>query len=259
MRDVSAHPDRIRHLLEVFTERLRHMDDMVMALAFSPKRKRLEFALGLARLRTIPDRKHAGQQVFKGEPSDLASSAAVDEAEARRFLDRASEKRGAEVFAEDDSVSALGNSVAHLAGGAARRVSTPAPRTLVAIGPPFFGLWFVKVLYTLCGRSLNTLTRCFGGVFLAAPNSALDNWPPRVPKSVEFLYKGSATRVVKSHERTDNPLIFQEPLIRRHESCNGLLEPALLTLPGWLGLPNGRRFTANRCRQQKESLRAHIR
>lgn len=138
MRDVSAHPDRIRHLLEVFTERLRHMDDMVMALAFSPKRKRLEFALGLARLRTIPDRKHAGQQVFKGEPSDLASSAAVDEAEARRFLDRASEKRGAEVFAEDDSVSALGNSVAHLAGGAARRVSTPAPRTLVAIGPPFF-------------------------------------------------------------------------------------------------------------------------
>ena len=51
----------------------------------------------------------------------------------------------------------------------------------------------------------------------------------------------------------------QEPLIRRHESCTGLLEPALLTLPGWLGLPNGRRFTANRCRQQKESLRAHIR
>ena len=40
MRDVSAHPDRIRHLLEVFTERLRHMDDMVMAFAFSPKRKR---------------------------------------------------------------------------------------------------------------------------------------------------------------------------------------------------------------------------
>jgi CRP-like cAMP-binding protein len=92
MRDVSAHPDRIRHLLEVFTERLRHMDDMVMALAFSPKRKRLEFALGLARLRTIPDRKHTGQQVFKGGPSDLASSAAVDEVEARRFLDRASEK-----------------------------------------------------------------------------------------------------------------------------------------------------------------------
>ncbi len=92
MRDVSAHPDRILQLLEVFTERLRHMDDMVMALAFSPRKKRLEFALGLARLRTIPDRKHAGQQVFKGGPSDLASSAAVDEATARRFLEKASEK-----------------------------------------------------------------------------------------------------------------------------------------------------------------------
>lgn len=92
MREVSARPDRIRQLLEIFTERLRRMDDMVMALAFAPKKKRLEFALGLARLRTIPDRKHEGHRVFKGGPSDLASSAAVDETTARRFLDKASNK-----------------------------------------------------------------------------------------------------------------------------------------------------------------------
>ena len=65
-REVSANPDQMRQLLKIFTERLRHMDDMVMALAFSPRKERLEFALALARLRTIPDRRHVGQQVYNG-------------------------------------------------------------------------------------------------------------------------------------------------------------------------------------------------
>ena len=91
-REVSANPVQMRQLLKIFTERLRGMDDLVMKLAFSPKKERLEFALALARLRTIPDRGNEGQQLYNGGPSDLASSAAVDETTVRRFLDKESEK-----------------------------------------------------------------------------------------------------------------------------------------------------------------------
>lgn len=91
-REVDGKPEQFRTLLRIATERLRQMEDLVMLLAFAPNRERLEYALRLARLRTVPDRKNPGERTFRGGPKDLALSAAVDEGSARRFLDLATKK-----------------------------------------------------------------------------------------------------------------------------------------------------------------------
>ena len=87
MAELAEHPERIHHILEIFTTRIRRMDELAMVLAFAPSNKRLEFALNLARSRTVPDRKNPGQYIAKGGPMDLALSAAVDEETARAFLE----------------------------------------------------------------------------------------------------------------------------------------------------------------------------
>ncbi len=91
-REVNGKPEQYRTLLRIATERLRQMEELVMLLAFAPNRERLEYALRLARQRTVPHPKHPEQSTYKGGPTDLAMSAAVDEDSARRFLDLATRK-----------------------------------------------------------------------------------------------------------------------------------------------------------------------
>lgn len=98
-REVDGKPEQFRTLLRIATGRIRQMEELVMLLAFAPNRERLEYALRLARLRTVPDRKNAGQCTSRGGPKDLALTAAVDEDSARRFLDLATEK-GALVYSQ---------------------------------------------------------------------------------------------------------------------------------------------------------------
>lgn len=91
-RDVFLHelysdPQRIRELLEVFSQRLRRMDDFAMVLAFSPEKQRLDFALRMARTRAQPDRKDRRVHVFKGGVGEFATLAGLDEEVARAFLD----------------------------------------------------------------------------------------------------------------------------------------------------------------------------
>ncbi len=91
--DGLAHkPQHIQQILEIFTARIRRMDELALVLAYAPVGKRLTFALELLRERAIPDRKRAGHRVSKGGPMELALSAAVDEETAKRFLEERRER-----------------------------------------------------------------------------------------------------------------------------------------------------------------------
>jgi len=86
MRQLIEHPSRIKDILEIFTERIRRMDELALILAFAPAGQRLEFALNLIRDRATPDEKHPRQAVASGGPAELARSAGVDESAAERYL-----------------------------------------------------------------------------------------------------------------------------------------------------------------------------
>lgn len=99
-REVDGKPEQFRTLLRIATERLRQMEELVMLLAFAPRQERLEYALRLVRLRTVPDPKNPEQSTYKGGPTDLALRAAVDEDSARRFLNRVA-KTGALTYSQE--------------------------------------------------------------------------------------------------------------------------------------------------------------
>jgi hypothetical protein len=84
---VSSNPVPLRDVLKLLSTRIRALDDMVMVHAFAPAPRRLEFALKVAKVQTVPDRKDERNLIFHGGPAAIASSAAVGIEEARSFLD----------------------------------------------------------------------------------------------------------------------------------------------------------------------------
>ena len=69
-QEVINHPERILQLLEIFTTRIRRMDELMSTLVSAPQTKRLEFALGLERIQTIQDAPRADDETFDDERSD---------------------------------------------------------------------------------------------------------------------------------------------------------------------------------------------
>lgn len=69
-REVINHPERILQLLEIFTARIRRMDELMSTLASTRQTKRLEFALGLERIQTIRDPDFQDEQTFDDERTD---------------------------------------------------------------------------------------------------------------------------------------------------------------------------------------------
>ncbi len=86
---LKLHPEWANNLLRIFSGRVRAMDELAMVLAFSQPSQRLEFAIDIARRRSSRDRTNPAQTVFRGGPRELALLAAVDEASAVEFLERA--------------------------------------------------------------------------------------------------------------------------------------------------------------------------
>ena len=87
MAELTNHPNRIQDVLEIFTKRIRRMDELALILAFAPAQERLQFALKSVRDRAAPAGKDSGERIASGGPADLARSAGVEETEAERFLD----------------------------------------------------------------------------------------------------------------------------------------------------------------------------
>ncbi len=69
-QEIINHPERILQLLEIFTRRIRRMDELMSTLVSAPQTKRLEFALGLERIQTIQDAPRADDETFDDERSD---------------------------------------------------------------------------------------------------------------------------------------------------------------------------------------------
>ena len=69
-QEIVNHPERILQLLEIFTMRIRRMDELMSTLVSEPQSKRLEFALGLERIQTIRDSAQVANQEFDDERSD---------------------------------------------------------------------------------------------------------------------------------------------------------------------------------------------
>jgi len=87
MSTLMERPSRVSDILEIFTTRIRKMDELAIVLAYAPAGQRLEFALNLMKERAKPDRSESGERIVPGGPLDLARSAGVDEDETRRFLE----------------------------------------------------------------------------------------------------------------------------------------------------------------------------
>ncbi len=69
-KEIINHPERILQLLEIFTTRIRRMDELMSTLVSAPQTKRLEFALGLERIQTIRDAARTDDDRFDEERSD---------------------------------------------------------------------------------------------------------------------------------------------------------------------------------------------
>lgn len=89
-REVVAHPERILQLLGLFTARLRRMDELLSTLVPSRMSKRLELALGLARIRVIRDSK-TPQEELTEKASPRAAVGTEFEAHFSRLADELGE------------------------------------------------------------------------------------------------------------------------------------------------------------------------
>ena len=69
-QEVINHPERILQLLEIFTTRIRRMDELMSTIVSAPQTKRLEFALGLERIQTLRDPDQSNEEPFDDERSD---------------------------------------------------------------------------------------------------------------------------------------------------------------------------------------------
>jgi len=87
--DLTTDQGSMRHLLGLFSERLRSAGELATLLAYAPTRQRLEYALHMARQRTAPERSNGDGPTFVGGPGELALLAGVDEPSARAFLEEA--------------------------------------------------------------------------------------------------------------------------------------------------------------------------
>jgi len=92
-KEVVRHPERILQLLEIFTGRIRRMDELMTTLVSAPQSKRLEFALGLERIHTIRGQGPSVTQEFDDERSeDLDFNHVTSELTARQVYDSAHER-----------------------------------------------------------------------------------------------------------------------------------------------------------------------
>ncbi|MDZ7752057.1 MAG: cyclic nucleotide-binding domain-containing protein [Gammaproteobacteria bacterium] len=92
MDELYAEPERIRALLNLFSRRIRRMDDFAMVLAFSPLDQRLDFALRMAKTRSSQDRKDKRIKIFKGGVDEFATLAGVDHDTVLRYLEERRDK-----------------------------------------------------------------------------------------------------------------------------------------------------------------------
>ena len=91
--EVISHPERILQLLEIFTARIRRMDELMTTLVSAPQTKRLEFALGLQRILTIRDPENADDDYCDEERTDHLEYDPIDHGlTTRQTYDRARRK-----------------------------------------------------------------------------------------------------------------------------------------------------------------------
>lgn len=69
-QEIINHPERILQLLEIFTTRIRRLDELMSTLVSARQSKRLEFALGLERIQTIHDSADVNEEECDDERSD---------------------------------------------------------------------------------------------------------------------------------------------------------------------------------------------
>ncbi|MEM7469345.1 MAG: Crp/Fnr family transcriptional regulator [Pseudomonadota bacterium] len=92
LRDLRENPERAQELFQIFSGRIRRMDELAMMLAFAPDDQRLSFALEVAKQRAEVDRKDPTITFFRGGPEEFARIAAVEEQTASNFLAQLAEE-----------------------------------------------------------------------------------------------------------------------------------------------------------------------
>lgn len=92
LEQLYSEAKRVHELLQLFTQRIRRMDEFAMVLAFQPAAQRLGFALDLVRKHSTPDPKDPSVSLFRGGADEIAQSAAVDKETAQAYLDELRER-----------------------------------------------------------------------------------------------------------------------------------------------------------------------
>lgn len=87
LEQLYSEAKRVHELLQLFTQRIRRMDEFAMVLAFQPAAQRLGFALDLVRQHAHPDPRDPKVSLFRGGAEEIAQSAAVDKDTAQAYLD----------------------------------------------------------------------------------------------------------------------------------------------------------------------------
>lgn len=101
LRDLKNNPERSQQLFKIFAGRLRNMDELAVALAFSPDKQRLDFALEIARRRASHDKTNPEQKIFRGGSEEFACIAAVEDSMAKEYLEDLSREGELELTAKN--------------------------------------------------------------------------------------------------------------------------------------------------------------
>lgn len=88
LQTIGSDPEKLKKLMQVLAQRLRHTDDLAMVMAYAPQTGRVLFALEKLKKSAMPERKNPSIRSVKMGPKELAQSAGVREHEVRRVLEK---------------------------------------------------------------------------------------------------------------------------------------------------------------------------